>query len=137
MPPVAMAPGVTLPPPPSAPVIPVSAPYSPHEPSVLEHRLPVVEHPAPFHAEEPLAPLPGRKEPDIFVPAKRGETPMIRTWNELTKTTFLLTALTAAPVSNLLAGVPVAPPPQDNSDQIKALGESIKDLAKKIQDLEI
>jgi hypothetical protein len=109
-------------------------PILPHEPPAPDHRLPLappVVAPDLARVETPLDPLPERKVPAIFVNANRGETPMIRNWNEIAKTTFLLTAL-ATPAINLPAAVA-----QDYTEQIKEINKNIKALSDKIDAIKL
>jgi hypothetical protein len=109
--------------------MPIAVPHPPlnlpvHDPRIHEPQ-------AHVPIEPPLDPLPERKEPSVFLHANRGDTPMIRTWNELAKTTMLLTALTAVPMNHALAGLPAVHPQADN-EEIKALAQQVKALSEKI-----
>jgi hypothetical protein len=93
----------------------------------------------PIQVERALDALPRRVDPAIFVKANLGDTPMIRTWDNLAKYSMMLTAMAAMPVTPI---VPQAfaqpmpqvlqPPPQapavDYSKQIDALTQAVNRL---------
>src|SRR5262249_23568214 len=93
---------------------------------------PAIPVAAPAPLEKPLAPLPERKEPVVFLTANLGETPMIRTWNEIAKASVMLTAFVAAPANNLLAGVPEQPV-IDYSKRFEDINKQIEELAKAVK----
>ncbi len=93
-----------------------------------------LEHQAPPPIEPPLAPLPERKDPAIFVHANLGETPMIRTWKKLAESSVLLTAFAMASAHHALADVPNQ---IDNSKQIEELTKAVKSLSDKVDNMKI
>jgi hypothetical protein len=59
--------------------------------------VPETKIPPQMPFERTLEALPRRVDPSIFVKANLGETPMIRTWDNLAKYSMMLTALAAVP----------------------------------------
>ena len=117
-----MQPSVTLPPPPLERKI--------VEPPPFRERVP--EPKMPFPMERTLDALPRRVDPSIFVKANLGDTPMIRTWDNLAKYSMMLTALAVVPTTPF---VPTAigqtfpqPPAADYSKQIDALTQAVNRL---------
>jgi hypothetical protein len=83
--------------------------------------------------------LPRRVDPSIFVKANLGETPMIRTWDNLAKYSMMLTALAATPALPVMPQAYAQPPLQqlpappqapgvDYSKQIADLTQAVKSL---------
>ena len=89
--------------------------------------------PAPT-MERTLDALPRRVDPAVFVKANLGDTPMIRTWDNLAKYSMMLTALAVVPtMPNIpqVAAVQPAPMPVpgvDYSKQIEQLTQAVNRL---------
>jgi hypothetical protein len=91
--------------------------------------------------ERTLDALPRRVDPAIFVKANLGDTPMIRTWDNLAKYSMMLTALAAMPAMPNIPSVtaaqpaPVSVPAVDYSKQIEALTQAIDKLSFQVKGL--
>jgi hypothetical protein len=131
-PPVSQGPAHPAPPPAppvAVPGIPVAALPAPHEPTFVERRVPEPARPA--LPEPPLEPLPERPKDPPVLHANLGDSPMIRTWHELAKASFLLTAFSAASANHLLAegqGADTAKQIEELNKTVKALSDHVKDL---------
>lgn len=89
--------------------------------------------------ERALDALPRRVDPAIFVKANLGETPMIRTWDNLAKYSMMLTALAVMPatpfVPQAIAQPMPAVPAVDYSKQIDALTRAVNKLTADVNGL--
>ena len=143
--------GLHLPPPPTH----APPPPAPLGPPVEHHRVPdfpTIKGPSMPDAklstipyERTLEALPRRVDPSIFVKANLGDTPMIRTWDNLAKYSMMLTALAAVPTMPVMPQAyaqptlqPAAqpqPPAIDYSKQIDALTQAVNRLTNDVNKL--
>ena len=124
---------------------PVRLPPPPPEPPRRIVDTPQVHFPPPeprippIQVERALDALPRRLDPAIFVKANLGDTPMIRTWDNLAKYSMMLTAMAAVPAMPIMPQAfaqpmpqVLQPPPQapavDYSKQIDALTQAVNRL---------